>query len=83
MFRASSSVMLTLVPFSMTEGRPPVRAMFWSNILKELVRVRKVQVVMAGIILGMMTWNSAWEPLAPSILAASIMSSEIACRPAM
>ena len=58
----------------MTLGRPPVSARFWSNSLKELVRVRKVQVVMEGITLGMMTLNSVWLPLAPSISAASSMS---------
>ena len=30
-------------------GAPAVRARFWSNSLKELVRVRKVQMVVEGV----------------------------------
>ena len=40
MFRASISLMLA--------GSPPVRATFWSNSLKLLVRVRNVQMVTLG-----------------------------------
>ena len=68
------AVYLVVDAVLVTLGRPPVSARFWSNSLKELVRVRKVQVVMEGITLGMMTLNSVWLPLAPSISAASSMS---------
>ena len=83
MFRASSSVTLTFAPFWMTLGRPPVSARFWSKSLKEFVSVRNVQVVMEGMTFGMMTFVSVCQPLAPSIFAASSISSDTACNPAM
>ena len=39
---------------------------------------QEVQVVMEGITLGMMTLNSVWLPLAPSISAASSISPDTA-----
>ena len=67
----------------MIKGWPPVSARFWSKSLKPLVRLRKVQIVMEGMTFGIVTLKSVCHLLAPSILAASIMSSGTACRPAM
>ena len=64
-------------------GSPPVRDRFWSNSLKELVKVRKVQMVMLGITMGIVILNRICLAFAPSILAASIRSSGTFCRPAM
>ena len=75
MFRASSSDILA--------GSPAVRDRFWSKSLKPLTRERKVQMVMEGIIMGMVTLNSRLGPLAPSIWAASITSPGMDWSPAM
>ena len=41
----------------MLAGSPPVRATFWSNSLKLLVRVRKVQMVTLGMTMGILILN--------------------------
>ena len=64
------------------KGLPAVSARFWSYSLKELVRVRKVQMVMEGITLGMVIFHSVCQPLAPSMRAASSISSGTLCSPA-
>ena len=64
-------------------GAPPVRAKFWSKSLKEFVRVRKVQMVIEGITLGIVTWMSDCQPDAPSMAAASVSSPEMFWMPAM
>ena len=74
MFSASISLRLA--------GSPPVRATFWSNSLKLLVKVRKVQMVMLGMTRGILILNRISRPVAPSILAASIRSPGTLCRPA-
>ena len=74
---------MTLPSGCCRNGRPPVRARFWSNSLKPLVRVRKMQMVKELIMLGMVTFHSICQLLAPSMRAASSMSSGIDCRPAM
>ena len=51
--------------------------------MKEFVSVRKVQIVMDGMTQGMVILVSVFQPLAPSILAASSRSSGTLCRPAM
>lgn len=84
MFSASISVVLMAEPSGwMMKGWPPVRARFWSNSLKPLVRDRNVQMVMEGITLGMVTLNRVWDLVAPSMRAASSMSSGTAWSPAM
>ena len=64
-------------------GEPPVRARFWSKSLKEFVSVRNTQIVTDGMTFGMVTCHSVCQRPAPSIFAASSMSSGMACRPAM
>ena len=46
-----------------------VSARFWSNSLKELVRVKKRQIVRDGITLGIIIRRSVCVFVAPSILA--------------
>ena len=58
-------------------------ARFWSKSLKELVSVRKVQMVMEGMTIGILILNSVCSGVAPSMDAASIRSSGMLCRPAM
>ena len=84
MFSASISVVFTVSPPAcIMKGRPSVSARFWSKSLKELVSVRKVQIVIEGITLGMVTRHSVCHFVAPSILAASSISSGTDCKPAM
>ena len=84
MFRAIISVVLMVLPSaSCSYGRPPVSARFWSKSLKPLVSERNVQIVIEGITLGMITLKRVCALVAPSILAASIMSSGTAWMPAM
>ena len=64
-------------------GAPPVRAMFWSKSLKELVMVRKRQIVMLGISIGSLTFQKVCQGVAPSISAASVSVSGMLCSPAM
>ena len=75
MFSASSS--------DREDGIPLVNARFWSKSLKPLVSVRKVQMVMEGMIMGSLTRVSTCQPLAPSISAASISSPGMEVRPEM
>ena len=75
MFRAS--IWLALA------GSPPVSARFWSKSLKELVSVRKEQMVMDGMTIGSFTLMSVWKLVAPSMDAASSRSPGTFCRPAM
>ena len=56
---------------------------FWSKSLKELVSVRKVQMVMDGMTIGMITCFRSCPLFAPSICAASISSPGIFWIPAM
>ncbi len=84
MFRASISVVLMVVPPGwMIKGWPAVRARFWSKSLKPLVRDRNTQMVMEGITLGMVTLNRVVQREAPSMRAASSISPETFCKPAM
>ena len=66
----------------MMNGCPAVSARFWSKSLKPLVRLRKVQIVMDGMTFGIVTRKSVCLLVAPSIFAASSMSSGTDCRPA-
>ena len=76
MLRASISVVFTVEPSDwMMYGRPPVRARFWSKSLKPLVSDRNMQIVIEGITLGMVTFVRVCHLVAPSIRAASSMSS--------
>ena len=62
MFSASISVVFTVSPPAcIMKGRPAVSARFWSKSLKELVSVRKVQIVIEGITLGMVTRHSVCQ----------------------
>ena len=67
----------------MMKGWPPVRARFWSKSLKPLVRLRKVQMVMEGMTFGIVTRKSVCQREAPSIFAASSISSGTDWSPAM
>ena len=84
MFRASISVVLITLPSACCrKGRPPVRARFWSNSLKPLVSVRKMQMVKELIMLGIVTFHRVCQLVAPSMRAASSISSGTDCNPAM
>ena len=84
MLSASISVVLTVVPASVNfTGIPPVSARFWSNSLNELVSVRKIQMVNDDITFGIVIRTSVCHLLAPSIFAASIISSGMLCNPAI
>ena len=84
MLSASISVVWTVVPSGlMIYGWPPVSARFWSKSLKPFVKVRNMQIVMDGITFGIVTFQSVCHLFAPSIFAASSISSGTACRPAI
>lgn len=51
--------------------------------LNEFVIVKNVHIVIDGIMFGIVTWKSLFQAFAPSIIAASLNESGIACRPAM
>ena len=53
MFSASISLALA--------GSPAVRATFWSNSLKLLVRVRKVQMVTLGMTMGILILKDVYK----------------------
>ena len=59
-------------------GSPPVRDRFWSKSLKEFVIVKNVQIVIEGIMFGIVTWMRRCHLFAPSIMAASFKEPGIA-----
>ena len=84
MFRASISVVFITLPSGCCRnGRPAVSARFWSKSLKPFVSVRKMQIVKELIMFGMVIFQSVCQSLAPSMRAASSMSSGMDWSPAM
>ncbi len=68
MFSASISVVFTVSPPAcIMKGRPAVSARFWSKSLKPLVRDRNVQMVIDGMMFGIVMFQSVFQLDAPSI----------------